>query len=764
MRRTEMKRTIVSLIFVLIASLMLAAVLTGCGGGSGSDYDPPEFVFLPEVIPFPMPEGVTWIDNITISGETAYFTAMAEWNEGDTFSTFDIYTMDLDGSNIKVLPNYDVAAEAPADAEHGSVQIYSIFVDSEGDIWIAEQGEFFNLPEGYGDEEGWERWSNRIIIKEFTRVRKLDNTGAEILSIDISHLSANQEWFYIYAFIVDGDNNVYIGFESSIYVLDSEGRTKFTLDVQWAERFIKLQDGSVAHAGWGGRGRELTKIDVAGRRFGETIALPNNANNVCQGNDEYSFLFTDNIGLYGIDAASGDIVILLNWIESDMTRDGLELIKFMPDGRILITSQTWNNEGSRHEIIILTKTPYSELPERTVLTLAAFHLDWNIRSAIVQFNRTSTTHRIRVIDYSEFNTEDDWQAGLTRLSTEIISGNVPDLLDVSNLPFNQYAARDLLLDLYTLIDSDPELNRSDFVESALRAAEINGSLYKIFPSFSVITMLGHPSIVGSYPGWNMEEFVAVLAANPNADYPLGQGLTRLILLQALFMFSMDDYVDWDAGTVSFDSSDFIALLEFAKTLPDEYDWDNDYIPAHELIRSGRQIINVSGFSYLDEYHMQRALFGGEIVFKGLPAENRNGFSLSTNTAIAITSKCKDVEGAWAFLRTFLMEDWQRENHRWYGIPINKHVLEKMFDDAMTEERGGAGSIDGFLVEYEKMTQADVDHIMSLINSVSGTVGQDDTLWTIISESAASFFNGQITVQDAVRIIQNRASIYVAERS
>jgi len=72
--------------------------------------------------------------------------------------------------------------------------------------------------------------------------------------------------------------------------------------------------------------------------------------------------------------------------------------------------------------------------------------------------------------------------------------------------------------------------------------------------------------------------------------------------------------------------------------------------------------------------------------------------------------------------------------------------------------------DSFTIEMEPLTQADVDQIMALLNSVNGSVGQDETLWNIISESASSFFAGSITVQDAVRVIQNRASIYVAEQS
>jgi hypothetical protein len=64
--------------------------------------------------------------------------------------------------------------------------------------------------------------------------------------------------------------------------------------------------------------------------------------------------------------------------------------------------------------------------KKTVLTLACMGLDWNLRSQIVKFNRTSDQYRIEVQDYSEYNTGDDYTAGLTKLGTEILSGKVPD--------------------------------------------------------------------------------------------------------------------------------------------------------------------------------------------------------------------------------------------------------------------------------------------------------------------------------------------------
>jgi len=166
----------------------------------------------------------------------------------------------------------------------------------------------------------------------------------------------------------------------------------------------------------------------------------------------------------------------------------------------------------------------------------------------------------------------------------------------------------------------------------------------------------------------------------------------------------------------------------------------------------------------DDYQMYRALFGGDIVFKGLPAEGRNGYSLSTQTSFAITSSCTDVDGAWSFIRTFLSEDWLDE-YSWRGLPINKHSFDKMMQKEMTADEYGTRSIgwNGFSIDLEPLTQADVDKVMAVIDSISGSVGQDEALWNIISESAITFFNGQSSAQDAAKVIQNRASIYISEQ-
>jgi len=759
----------------MLAIIMLVTTVTGCNNRNGStdDADKPEFVYVPEVMPFPMPEDVNWINQISVSGDTIYLTTLGAWDENDLYTTFEIYAVGVDGSYMRKLHNYSAHVEVPAGTENGMVNIYSIYADNADNVWVVERGEFymFDLPEDFEGED-WERWDHRVIISDFLRVRKLDNTGAEILSFDADQVHDGREWFHISAFIVDDDENVYIAVESRIHVFDNEGWSLFTLNTSWVNSFIKTQDGTVAFSDWGERGRGLLEIDVAGKRTRENTDMPSNAFNVFQGNDEFSFIFSDNNGLYGIDAETGDSILLLDWIENDISIDGMANTAFLPDGRILIISQRWNNQAPPvYVIILLTKTERSEVisseaHNREVLTFATFYMESSVRAAIMQFNRESTTHRIEFTDYSDFNSEDDWEAGILRLTAEIISGNIPDILSVSNLPFKQYAAKGLLVDLYPLIDSDPELSRSDFMENILRETEINGGLYRIFPWFSVISLVGNPQVVGSYPGWNTEEFRAVLEANPDADHPMGQGFTKLSYLQALFMLNMDEYVDWSTGTVSFDSDGFVDLLTFSDSFPDSFDWDSERIMENELIIAGRQIMSSMPLSDFMWFQMYRTLFGGEIVFKGWPNENRNGNRIIINTDFAISVNCKDVDAAWQFVRTFFTEDFQRE-HSFHGLMINKTVFEEALEEAMAEnEHGVRRSVNwnGLEMELEPLTEAEVGQIAALVDSASGSFSQDMALWNIVSEGASDFFNGRSTAQDAARIIQSRASIYVSEQS
>ena len=51
---------------------------------------------------------------------------------------------------------------------------------------------------------------------------------------------------------------------------------------------------------------------------------------------------------------------------------------------------------------------------------------------------------------------------ILNLNTKIISGDIPDILDMSNLSVPIYHNKGLLEDLYTYIKNDSEINMDDY--------------------------------------------------------------------------------------------------------------------------------------------------------------------------------------------------------------------------------------------------------------------------------------------------------------
>jgi len=778
-----MKKIIVRPVAIILAAMFLVMAVAGCNK-NGDDPDNPaessELVFVPEFIS--LPDGIRDISNLVVSGDMVFFSSWFYSEDDPSSNKLKLYSMDIDGTNLKDLHNYNPGE--PPEGAMASIHINTMRTDIGGNLWVVESGSIytFDVPEDeaedvdaeYGQYDMWQYYRELVNIMA---VRKLDDTGAELMSVDVSSLVTGGEMFWINSFCLDGDDNIYIGIERAIYVLNNEGRLQFKLEVQnWVDQLIRMPDGSISFFGWTDSGMVLRKIDFAARAWGEDIGLPMNAYNVMPGSEEYSIIYNDGTNLFGMESDTGEVVKLLNWIDSDISTDGLGNQTMLSDGRILCTNNKWDRVTgmSNFELIILSRVPQSSLPQRTIITFATVWMDWNLRNAVVDFNRNNDMYRIQVTDYSEFNREDDWSAGLTRLSTEIISGKVPDILDVSNLPYKQYVARGILADLYPFIDADKQLSRGDLMENVFRAAETNGRLYQIFPTFNITTIIGHPSVLGEEMGWNMNEFRALLKANPKADLPLGQGFTKGVLLNYIISMGMDEYVDWTKGMCYFDSDGFIQLLEFANTFPDEYNWEREeWLGIEHLIPTGRQIMMITGID-LNSIQFYKAMFGGEIVFKGFPAESRKGNSLSVSGGIALTNSSSNKEGAWEFIRTVLTEDWQRANV--WGFPTNRNIFNEKLKEVMTpqyyidddgnevEYSTSSWGWDGITIEIFAMKQEEADQIMELLDSVTGISSQDERLMTIITEGVTDFFAGRRSAQDAARIIQSRASIFISEQS
>ena len=219
------------------------------------------------------------------------------------------------------------------------------------------------------------------------------------------------------------------------------------------------------------------------------------------------------------------------------------------------------------------------------------------------------------------------------------------------------------------------------------------------------------------------------------------------------------------------------MLEFLGTFPeelDETDMGDDYWNNYDSMwREGRVIassMNLGGFQ--DYNRTEKGIFGEKITLAGFPSSNEDGSVIRPNIQLAMSAKSKNKEGAWAFLRTFLTEEYQK-NEVNYCFPLSIKRLEEMATEAMKKpyymdendnkvEYDDIYYVNGVEITIPPMTQQEADELKEKLYGFTQIYKRDETLLNIIKEEAAPYFAGKKTAKDVAGIIQSRVQIYVNE--
>lgn len=719
-------------------------------------------------------------------------------------STNHIYRVPLDGGASEKLENF-TTTEIPQGTD-GSVYISNIRGGQDGTIWVTEEVYIttFDLPADF-DPTTDNKWDYPSESTNTQIYRQLDSTGNEISRIDTSGMQQKLDADYIQGVVMDPEGCFFASVQSysdttsetKIVVMDKDQNILFTIEDEnlWGQLTL-LGDGNVGMSVWTEEGGQVLRtIDKAAKGWGKEYPLPPNGGNIYTGSQKYIFYYDNGDSLYGFNKDTNTGEKLLSWSASDINRDEIMFFTFLEDGRVVAMTRSWGMNGTEMttELAILTETDASVLKDKTILTYATQYLGYDERNKIIEFNKKNTKYRIEIRDYSEFNTAEDYQAGLTKLNTEIAAGNVPDILNVSGLPIQQYSAKGLLEDLWPYIEQDSDLGRDAVMENVFKAAELDGKLYQIFSTFSIQTVVGATKVVGDRMSWTLDDLQAALATMPEGCTIFGEGDTKAGMLSNVLALNIDSFVDWSTGECTFNSPGFISLLEFCNSFPLEYDWNNvdwdEYEDDNTRVMNGKQmLLRAYLYDLGDSLQMYKAVFGGDYSFIGYPREDGGvGSSFSLGSGIAMSSTCKDKEGAWSFMREYLLPQYADADENMmmgmYNLSTNKADFEKMVEQAMKKEyqldENGEQVLDengqpievpkytyGFndmTIDVYATTQEQYGQFMALYNAIDSVYTYDQNIFDIINEVAGGYFNGDKTVEDTAKQIQDRVTLYVNEQ-
>ena len=832
---------------LLLAALMIVGLFAGCSkdetkdpgktdpGNSLIDQTKPsqttaKYAYKADYFDLAVPDGVQYVNQICAAGTTLYLTASMQGEEitntdpdtGETWSYYDsrlgVLTIDPDTGICTELSNLQLP-EVPEGAE-GGVNCYNMIGSDDGTLWMLVNvyATQYELPDDF-DPNTDSKWNYPSTDINGSYLMHIAADGSTIASLDLSDTNNedNEDGMSgnLSSFAVDAAGNLYVSDYNNIYVLDAEGNVQFKLDgSQYNGSLCRLNAQQVGVMWYNytddvnaadENGQYFVPIDLETKDWGEKVKLPSNVGSILPGDDAYDFYYTYNNNIYGYAAKTDTKEKLVDWLACDVDTNNMSGYAMLSDSRVAALMQDWSTDPTTYQLIVLHRVDASEIKEKKVLTLACMYLDWNLRSMIVEYNKTNDEYRINVVDYSEYATDDDYNAGVTKLTTEIISGSVPDIFLTSNLPIDKYAAKGVIADLNTFMDGGNGLSRDYFVPQVMSALEKDGKLYELPTSFSVQTAYALSSIASQYDTWNVAAVQDAMTQLQEGATVFSDGWTKNTALSNCLSRNLSAFVDWTTGKCEFDSEAFQQLLAFCNSFPaetsdgdgaiayassadiavDDAMWESDAT----RITNGKQLMSTTGMYSFDSYIWNVYAIRDKITFTGYPTEDDSGSSFELQMPMAISSVTKYPDAAWDFVCSIIKKmNTIDENNYYYGFPISQAAFDAEMTDIMTEqyqldENGEQVDWDGdgepdkaIRGSYETMengetvykdvyalTQEDIDQILGVINNTHSVYDYDQEILDIITDEVAAYFVGDKDVQTTASMIQSRVNLYVQEQ-
>ncbi len=486
--------------------------------------------------------------------------------------------------------------------------------------------------------------------------------------------------------------------------------------------------------GTGGKAR-LIPLSADMRELGKKgIQIKGDPTGGCASDGETGFFFSST-ELYATDGKSSRKL-------ADLARHGFvsdtRIRRILPlkDGRILVL-------GESH-LVELSPIEGKTEPETIVLGIIQSAHE-NLPQKVLRFNRLSDEYTIAT---REYETPEE-------LNKALLSGEVGLIASNDQLLLRNYAEKGLLLDLE---ESVPGI----FVDDALYpnvvdALRLHGKAYYLPPTFQ---LKGYSLPAMDYPkdGVNtMAEFFGLI------DWKGREMKKRLSKNEAFLSWGLrvDEWIDWETRTAHFDDGDFLSLLTFCGTFPDQeeaHTYNNAHADDSFPKLNQVQVYDVSSF---DGYTDTDTGTGHTIFW--LPSRVHQGPQMYAPWCVGIVKNEKYEDGAKDFMDFVFRRDLAEKCH---VAGFWKYLVK---DGGVNAEE-----IDGFsinkkenqLILYcEGMPRGEYQLQLAeeWIEKADEFTYWYDELLDILIEESNRYFRGEITAEKAAEYIQNRVSIYLAEQ-
>lgn len=402
--------------------------------------------------------------------------------------------------------------------------------------------------------------------------------------------------------------------------------------------------------------------------------------------------------------------------------------------------------------------------------------------AIYEFNRTDTEYLIRVWDkYKTGKTlgrmipdRDENDTELYEMIQDLKGDDAPDIAVGIQ---KKYAMNDeVFMDLTGFLD--PEVVDKQY-SNIFEAGRINGKLYFLPVTLQIEGLVTKADLLEEGAvGITFEDYGKMvkdkLYGFSPYDYPDSEYFNK----RAFILSCIDTKSAIEGDKIDFGTDQFRSAVEYAKdnfTYDDVSSTPEDYL--HDWVKRPRERCY---YAKLDSYYgFVKACYNskGKYVIIGTPSVDASGprFKALETVSVSATTDVKD--GCKKFLNyLFSGKAYDSADCGFLNIVTNKEIMNRniesitklnndFFERYETAKKNGVIIVPGYVEKAEGDKLATDDMRESFLNSMS-TIStyyyEDHEIVKFVMEELAPYYAGDRSIDDAVRILNDRTAKYVKE--
>lgn len=408
--------------------------------------------------------------------------------------------------------------------------------------------------------------------------------------------------------------------------------------------------------------------------------------------------------------------------------------------------------------------------DKIPLVMRGFHFNngW-IKAAVAAFNNSNDTYHITLEpakgDLDDFTTQTSVQiaagGGPDLLYGEILSDSIQGMLDKGG--FENLAP-------YMAASG---IKEEDYFPIAFSTWRSDEKIYGINVTVWNTRYIMDASILGDGAGEpDIETLVDALYAYEGRAmfmrYRYSGGILRKLLEGSGDLWGM---IDWEQGSCDFSGELFAKMLEVARRYPyDEYQ-DSPVLVETESIFD---LFSFLAPSVMEE--MGKVQVGVLFDDGCYPVQNTGveTFSINANSS--------RKQGAWEFIAYLLGEEGQQwlTSPGYNQLPVHRKIFQGKIERELKKYGGGGGMtiirssysnyVDGkYVEEYREFPLEDVNEewVESFTKMAEETRSlpiRTEPILDIICDEAEDYFNGMKSVEEVVRVMENRVRLFLSENA